>query len=202
MNNERRNLLFLAVAALLLYWLGNWMIPVTDPVETNYTQTAKEMLAAGDFISPRIFGNYWYDKPIFFYWELVAAFSMFGVTDFAARFFPALFAAAGLLLTYAFARRLYDERTAFWATIILGTGVLYSILAKLILTDMSLFVFFGGTLGAFFLGYHERQKKYFYIAYACAGLGVLTKGPGGVLPAGGSLSCRPDRFTEGLEGEG
>ena len=182
--NERLTSGAAILCFVILYFWGNGSLSVTAPVEVNYAQTAKEMLSAGDWLSPQIYGNYWYDKPIFFYWELLAAFSAFGVTDFAARFFPALFAAAGLLLTYGFARRLYDERTAFWSAIILGTGVLYAFLAKLILTDMSLFVFFGGTLAAFFLGYHERQQKFFYIAYACAGLGVLTKGPVGFLLPG------------------
>ncbi|EJO22489.1 dolichyl-phosphate-mannose-protein mannosyltransferase [Selenomonas sp. FOBRC6] len=182
--NERLTSGVAILCLVLLYFWGNGALSVTAPVEVNYAQTAKEMLAAGDYLSPQIYGNYWYDKPIFFYWELIAAFSVFGVTDFAARFFPALFAAAGLVLTYAFARRLYDERTAFWSTIILGTGVLYSVLAKLILTDMSLFVFFGGTLAAFFIGYYEQRTHYFYIAYACAGLAVLTKGPIGLLLPG------------------
>ena len=182
--NERLTSGVAILCLVLLYFWGNGTLSVTAPVEVNYAQTAKEMLAAGDYLSPQIYGNYWYDKPIFFYWELIAAFSVFGVTDFAARFFPALFAAAGLALTYAFARRIYDEITAFWSAIILGTGVLYSFLAKLILTDMSLFVFFGGTLAAFFIGYRERRQKYFYIAYACAGLAVLTKGPIGLLLPG------------------
>ena len=182
--NERLTSGVAIFCLVALYFWGNGALAVTAPVEVNYAQTAKEMLAAGDYLSPQIYGNYWYDKPIFFYWELIAAFSVFGVTDFAARFFPALFAAVGLVMTYAFARRLYDERTAFWAAIILGTGVLYSFLAKLILTDMSLFVFFGGTLAAFFIGYYEREQKYFYIAYACAGLAVLTKGPIGLLLPG------------------
>ena len=182
--NERLTSGVAIFCLVALYFWGNGALAVTAPVEVNYAQTAKEMLAAGDYLSPQIYGNYWYDKPIFFYWELIAAFSIFGVTDFAARFFPALFAAVGLVMTYAFARRLYDERTAFRAAIILGTGVLYSFLAKLILTDMSLFVFFGGTLAAFFIGYYEREQKYFYIAYACAGLAVLTKGPIGLLLPG------------------
>jgi hypothetical protein len=182
--NERLTSGVAIFCLVLLYFWGNGTLPVTAPVEVNYAQTAKEMLAAGDWLSPQIYGNYWYDKPIFFYWELVAAFSVFGVTDFAARFFPALFATAGLALTYAFARRLYDAQTAFWSTIILGTGVLYAVLAKLILTDMSLFLFFGGTLAAFFIGYRERRRGYFYIAYACAGLAVLTKGPIGLLLPG------------------
>ena len=182
--NERLTSAVALLCLVALYFWGNGALPVTAPVEVNYAQTAKEMLAAGDFLSPQIYGNYWYDKPIFFYWELLAAFSVFGVTDFAARFFPALFAAAGLGLTYAFARRLYDERTAFWSALILGTSVLYSFLAKLILTDLSLFVFFGGTLAAFYIGYRERRRSFFYIAYACAGLAVLTKGPIGFLLPG------------------
>lgn len=84
---RRRDVFSLAVAGLLLYMLGNWALPITDPVESNYTETAKEMIAAGDYVSPRIFGNYWYDKPILFYLELIGAFQLFGMTDFAARFF-------------------------------------------------------------------------------------------------------------------
>jgi hypothetical protein len=169
---------------VVLYFWGNAALPVTAPVEVNYAETAKEMLTVGEYLSPQIYGNYWYDKPIFFYWELIAAFSVFGVTDFAARFFPALFGVLGLCLTYAFARRLYDARTAAWSVLILGSCVLYSVLAKLILTDMTLFVFFGGTLAAFFHGYERGGRAYFYAAYACAGLATLTKGPIGILLPG------------------
>ena len=37
----------------LFFW-GNAALPVTAPVEVNYAQTAKEMLAAGDYLSPQI----------------------------------------------------------------------------------------------------------------------------------------------------
>ena len=131
--SEGQKVLLLAAAALVLYWLGNWVIPVTDPVETNYTQTAKEMLAAGDFISPRIFGNYWYDKPVFFYWELIAAFGLFGVSDFAARMFPGIFGVIGVGMTYFFARRLYDAKTGLWSALILGTSFGYWLIAKTVI---------------------------------------------------------------------
>lgn len=48
------------IAVALVVFLGNAGLAVTDPVESNYTLTAKEILAAGDYISPRIYGNYWY----------------------------------------------------------------------------------------------------------------------------------------------
>ena len=50
---ERKDLLYLGAFALLLFLFGSWLMPVTDPVESNYVETAKEMIAAGDYLSPR-----------------------------------------------------------------------------------------------------------------------------------------------------
>lgn len=35
------------------------------------------MVLSGDWISPQIYGQYWYDKPIFYYWELALSFLVF-----------------------------------------------------------------------------------------------------------------------------
>ena len=88
MKQEHKVIVGLTLAWLLLYVLGNNFLVITDPVEGNYAETAREMLAAGDYFSPQIYGNYWYDKPIMFYLELIAAFKLFGLSDFSARFFP------------------------------------------------------------------------------------------------------------------
>ena len=53
---------------LVFYMFGNNMLPITDPVESNYALTAKEMVLSGDWLSPQIYGTYWYDKPIMIYW--------------------------------------------------------------------------------------------------------------------------------------
>lgn len=63
--------LFWSLAALLLFF-GNGQLWITDSVESNYALTAKEMVLSGDWISPQIYGNYWYDKPVFFYWLTAA----------------------------------------------------------------------------------------------------------------------------------
>lgn len=180
MATERKHLLLLTLLGCALFWLANGQIPVTDPVESNYTQTAKEMILAGDYMSPRIFGDYWYDKPIFFYWELIAAFKVFGFTDFAARFFPGVFGVIGLWLTYFFARRLYDERTAFLSGLMLATSFGYWIISKTVITDLTLFVFFNAVLVFFYLGYTGTNKNLYYLCYIFSGLAVLTKGPVGI----------------------
>lgn len=148
----------LAVMTAILCFAANHLLVVTDPVESNYALTAKEMLASGDYVSPRIFGNYWYDKPIFFYWELIAAFKLFGISNFAARFFPALFGVAGILLAYAFTARLYDKKTGFFTGLILLTTVEYFYLSKAVITDMTLFVFYSACLMAFYIAYSENGR--------------------------------------------
>lgn len=173
----------LLAVTVLVCFTGNALIKITDPVESNYALTAMEMLQSGDYVSPRIFGNYWYDKPVLFYWELMAAFSLFGTTEFAARFFPSVFGLVGVVMAYGFASRLYDKKTGFVAALVLVTSLEYFYLSHAVITDMTLFVFFSATLMLFYLAYSENRPRLYYGAYACAALAVLTKGPVGlVLP--------------------
>lgn len=171
----------LLAACLILFFFGSWWVPVTDPTECCYTLTAKEMLAAGDYFSPRIYGNYWYDKPIFFYWELLIAYKIFGVNEFASRFFPAVFSTLGIFLTYFFATKLYNKKIAFTAAIILATSLEYWYISHAIITDATLFCCISITLMTFFLGYRDKNFKLYYISYAFAGVAILTKGPIGYL---------------------
>lgn len=177
---KRNDIAGLLIFGLVLYMLGNWALPITDPVESNYVETAKEMIQAGDYLSPRIFGNYWYDKPILFYLQLIAAFQVFGMTDFAARFFPAVFAVTGLIMTYAFATKLYSRRVGLMSAVLLGTSVEYWYLGHAVITDMTLWVTVSATLMSFYAGYESGKAKYYYLAFAAAGIAVLDKGPIGL----------------------
>ena len=181
---DRYIVILLVIVAVVICFAGNGLLAVTDPVESNYALTAKEMMMAGDYISPRIFGNYWYDKPIFYYWELLASFYVFGMTEFAARFASALFGVAGVLMTYFFGRRLYGKEIGCIASLILVTTVEYFYLSKAIVTDMTLFVFFSAALICFYIAYSEHRPWVYYGAYVFAALAVLTKGPVGLLLPG------------------
>lgn len=168
----------------LLFLLGNGAIPVSDPVEVNYALTAKEMLLSGDYISPRIYGEAWFDKPVFFYWELIAAFKIFGITDYAARFFPAIMSLLSLFLIYIFSGIIYGKKVGIYSVVILGTSLIFWCISKLIITDSTLFFFMNATLVCFYLAYRENKPKLYWLAYVFAGLSVLTKGPIGLLIPG------------------
>ncbi|MFA6850946.1 MAG: glycosyltransferase family 39 protein, partial [Selenomonadaceae bacterium] len=184
MTTTKKEVLIIILVGLYLFFIGNSAIAITDPVESNYTLTAAEMLHSGDFISPQIYGSYWYDKPIFFYWELIAAFSAFGINEFAARFFPAIFGIVGLLMTYWFARKIYDAKTGLVAALVLATSFEYWLISKTVVTDMTLFVFFNAILALFYIAYTTGKTNYYYLCYLFSGLAVLTKGPIGILLPG------------------
>ena len=171
------NLIFLFSVSLLLFFFGGWLIPITDPTESVYTLTAKEMLESGDWFSPRIYGDYWFDKPIMFYWELLIAYKIFGVNEFASRFFPAIFATGGIFLTYLFGAKLYEKKVGFAAAVMLATSLEYWYLSHAVITDMTLLVMFSLTLMSFFWGYRADKPRFYLIAFIFSGVAVLTKGP-------------------------
>lgn len=175
-------LLFAAAAALL--FAGNGSLLITDSVESNYALTAKEMVLSGDWLSPQIYGHYWYDKPIFFYWMTALAYKMFGFTEFASRFFPALFGLGSVALLAWGGSKLENARSGFISALVLLSSVEFFLISKSVITDAVLFFFFSATLLFFYLGYRDGRARYWYIMYAAAGFAVLTKGPIGVLLPG------------------
>ncbi len=154
---------------LIVYTLGNsW--PLTDPDEPVYAQTAKEMLFSGNFLSPQIYGVFWYDKPPLTYWSIAASFSVFGISEWAARLPSAL--AAGALVSYlawTWQRR-HGRQIAFSGALILVSMLEFTLLAHASVTDMWLALFLTISL----LGVLEKRTVLPYIA---SGLAVLTKGP-------------------------
>ena len=62
--------------SMLFFVGGNTFLPLTDPVESNYALTAKEMVESGNWLSPQIYGQFWYDKPIMIYWLIALCYKI------------------------------------------------------------------------------------------------------------------------------
>lgn len=159
-------------AVIIFFHLGN--VPLLDPDEPVYAETPKEMLALNEFISPRIYGAYWYDKPPMYYWLVAASFKIFGINEFAARAPSALLGVLCILFVYAAGRRLLGSGSALAGSLVLATSMEYFYLAKAAVTDVTLNLFLTISLLSFL------EKKY-YLFYFFAGLATLTKGPIGLL---------------------
>ncbi len=169
------SVLILICGYLFFFQLGK--LSLTDPDETFYAQTAKEMLANDEWITPYLYGKPQFEKPILFYWLIEASFKAFGVNEFAARLPSAVFGTIGVIAMFFLGSLLFNRRAGFLSAIILATNVEYIMLARACITDMVLFVFLLLAALFFFCGY-SKEKGYFYLlSSASIALATLTKGP-------------------------
>jgi 4-amino-4-deoxy-L-arabinose transferase-like glycosyltransferase len=127
-----------------------------------------------DYVSPRIFNEYWYDKPPMYYWLVAGAYQIFGINEFAARFPAALMGLLSVLAVYFSATKLFNERAGFWSGIVLGTCINMFYMGKAGVTDTTLLFFMTAALLSFL---HEQ----YWAMYICMGLATLTKGPIGIV---------------------
>jgi 4-amino-4-deoxy-L-arabinose transferase-like glycosyltransferase len=183
----RRDLLVLALGFGILVFLGLGRAPLGNPDEGRYAEIPREMIASGDWVTPRLDGVAYFEKPPLMYWAVAACIEAFGPNAWAVRTAPALFALAGILLTYAAARKLRGREAGLWSAVVLGTSVLYFGLAHLPIIDMAVSVLMAAALFSFILGVREppgtRRRLLFYGLYAAAALATLAKGLiGFVLP--------------------
>jgi len=183
-----RDLLLLTLALGVLFGFRLGSHPLANPDEGRYAEVPREMLAAGDFVTPRLDGVPYFEKPPLMYWTVAACLRLFGSSEWSVRTAPALFALGGVLLAYAAGRRLYGRRAGLLAALVLGTSLLYLALARLLILDMAVSVLMSATLFCFILGVREppgaRRRWLFYGLYASAALATLTKGLMGFLVPG------------------
>lgn len=183
-----KTLLFFFLAAFLFLLWGSWLLPVTDPVESNYALTAKEMSTSGNWISPQIYGTFWYDKPIMVYWLLSLSYTLFGFTDLASRLPSIICGALSVTLLIWYVQRiLKDNVTAVWSGAMLALSLEFWVISHAIITDSILLLFTIPTMLSGYIGVMEGNKKHLTAAYAAAGLACLTKGPVGLVLPGALL---------------
>lgn len=161
-------IVLIMAAIILLPFLG--CFPLTDPDETVYGLTAKEMLHANDWLSPQIYGHYWYDKPPLFYWLEMIFYSLFGVSDYTSRLPSACIGVGTVLFTYIQGKSMFNRPIAFISALVLLSAVGFMYIAKAAVTDMTLVCTLTVAMVSFF-----REK--YYRAYAFCGLALLAKGP-------------------------
>lgn len=158
-------------------WLGSY--PIFTPDEGRYSEIAREMVATGDYTTPRMNGVAFLDKPILYYWLQASAIKLFGVTEWALRLFPALLGVLGTLMVYVCGRCLFDRRTGLLAAIVLATSLLYFGGAHYANLDLEVAVFVSCTLLCLLTGVEvqNQSRTYFlFAAYIFAALAFLTKG--------------------------
>jgi 4-amino-4-deoxy-L-arabinose transferase-like glycosyltransferase len=192
--SRTRDLLFIAlgVAFLLGPHLGRRAL--WEPDEARYSEIPREMLATGDWVTPRINGIRYFEKPPLFYWAEAASMRFFGVSDShdapAPRELPqrlalALFALLGIASVYLVGREVFGRRAALLGSAVLATTPLYFGLGNAITLDLPVSALLTVALLAFLNATTKppgwERRPWLWGFFVAAALATLTKGLIGVV---------------------
>ncbi|MBK7250282.1 MAG: glycosyltransferase family 39 protein [Gammaproteobacteria bacterium] len=131
--------LLLSLAVFLVGWFGTLGTHrLVEPDEGRYAEIPREMARSGDWITPRLNGIKYFEKPPLQYWATAATYELFGTSEWSARLWAALTGFLGILLTVWLAARQYGSRTALLAGAVQAGSLMYVVLAHVSTLDMGL----------------------------------------------------------------
>lgn len=186
----------LAAAVVLLYGWRLGARSFWEPDEPRYAEVGREMLVSGDWLTPRLDGLEYYEKPPLAYWSAASCFALFGTNEGSARLGAVVFALLFLAGSGALARTLYGARTALVATLALALAPLTWVAGRFLVTDMFLAAGVVWVLAGYALALDRRRRGLspvlpMTLAGAGATVALLAKGPIGLLlPALGIVPFR------------
>ena len=191
-------------------------IGFVGPDEPRYAWIARAMAETGDWVTPRLYGQPWFEKPPLYYWGAALSFKLFGVSEAAARLPSAVSALLATLALAWLALRIYGAETARWLLLLLPTTVGMIGFSHAAATDMPFSAMFTIAMVAaavllrlvpdfngrpiifgrdslppqLSLSLESFAHSTFFISIVFGlflGLAVLAKGPAGIILCGGAV---------------
>lgn len=188
----------IAITLYVCYFSQLGAMGFVGPDEPRYAWIARAMAESGDWVTPRLYGAPWFEKPVLYYWGAAVSFKIFGVSEAAARLPSAMVALLATLALAWLALRVYGVATARWLLLLLPTTVGMIGFSHGAAMDMP----FSGMLtiamvcAAVVLGLARNEKTPIlprtpWVALILfgffLGLAVLAKGPAAILLSGGAI---------------
>ncbi len=177
------------VVAAIIWFTQLGYRDLIEPDEGRYAEIPREMVATGDWVTPRLNGFKYFEKPVLQYWATATAYTLFGDNNTTARLWPALTGFLGALWAGFLALRLYGRSAGFYAFLVTLSGLLYIVDWHYLVLDMSLAVFLVAGIGCLVLAQRSRDdpailRNWMLAGWTALALATLSKGLiGVVLPA-------------------
>ncbi|MYM25689.1 phospholipid carrier-dependent glycosyltransferase [Duganella sp. FT135W] len=180
-----------------LYVLG--IRTLVPPDEGRYAEMAREMWANGDWITTRLNGIKYFEKPPLQTWMNALSFGLFGYGEWQARLWTGLCGLGGVIFTGYAASRVFSARAGFYAALVLGSSLFWVASGQIDSLDMSLSGMMTIALCGLVIAQHDgatpsEQRNWMLVCWAGMALAVLAKGliglvlPGAVLVLYSALS--------------
>lgn len=164
------------IFALFLFISNIWSISIFSLDEAKNASCAREMMERGDFIIPTFNYELRTDKPPLHYYFMIIAYKIFGVNEFSARFFSSILGSFTVMLTFFFAKMIFNEKVAMLSYIILLSSLHFIFQFHMAVPDPFLIFFITLSTFSFYLFYKENKEVFLWLFYISMGFGILSKG--------------------------
>jgi len=164
-----------AVVAAALFLSGLGAGPFVDPPEGFHTEIAREMLARGDFVTPRLNAVRYFDKPPLLYWLISLSSAVAGPTPFAARMWSALAAVGVAGLTAYVGMLLGGPRVGLLAGLMSAANMGIFLFGRFVKPDLAFIFCIVLAYAGFVLAYLGRGRWPLALFYASLGLATVAK---------------------------
>ncbi len=177
-------------ALIALVWFSTLEYrKLVRPDEGRYAEIPREMLVTGNWVTPRLDGIKYFEKPALQYWMTAIAYKLFGEHQWTARLWSGLTGFLGILLVYYTGRRIYDQRAGLYAALVLASSLLYSVIGHLNTLDMGVTFFMCASLCGLLIAQDDKtdgkgRRFWMHVAWAAMGFSILSKGLIGVVLPG------------------
>jgi len=188
-----RTLTLILLCALAVLWFGTLSErKLVRPDEGRYAEIAREMVATGDWTTPRLNGYKYFEKPALQYWATAAAFELFGIREWTARLWSALTGFLGVLLVLHFGNRAFGPPVGALAAAVLAGSMFWAVIGHINTLDMGVSFFMSlAVLGIALAQLDDtsarERRRWMHVAWVAAALALLSKGLIGIVLPGGAF---------------
>ena len=171
--------LALLLIAASVYLIGTISPPsLSDDVDSVQAQIARNMLTTGDYVTARVDGIAYLEKPPLIYWMIAGSYRIFGVHDWAARLPVSLFCIGLVLLTGAFGEWAFERKIGFYAGLVTATCIGLYLFTRVLIPDVILTFTITLAMWALLRVTDEAEahpRAWAFILAASLGTGLLLK---------------------------
>lgn len=168
--------MILGVIFFAVYFAALFSPSLLDDADATHAQAAQHMALSGNYVTLKVDGIRYLEKPPLPYWLAAVNYHLFGFNVFATHLAQTLAVLACAVLAFFWARRAYSERTAFYAALAFLTSIGVFLFTRWFIPESILTFLIALALYLFLTGLEDHRASRIYATYAMLALAMLAKG--------------------------